>query len=267
MNTNIKIAILPLNIVTGNCEANLMNVAEYLPQLSGNTDILVLPELFSTGFIEDEQKLTNNNSSAAANITLATLHLWSQRHNVAIAGSYLARIGSKYVNRGFFIEPSGDETFYDKHHLFCLSKESSLYSAGETHSPVIRFRGWNISLAICYDLRFPVWCRNQNQRYDILIIPANWPQSRDYAWRHLLIARAIENQAIVVGANRSGQDQFGTYGSSQIFDPLGKPLHIEENLNNQSPFIYAEYSHSQIDEIRKHLPVANDADNFEIVQS
>lgn len=213
----------------------------------------------------------------SADMTLAAVKLWSSRFNMAIAGSFLASIGSKIVNRGFFVEPSGETTFYDKHHLFCLSAESRLFTQGVENPPVIRFRGWNISMIVCYDLRFPVWCRNSGQRYDILLVPANWASARSYAWRHLLIARAIENQAVVVGANRSGHDDYGDYDhQSFIFDPMGKELapsatkHTGDASGLETAiapdgFIYAGYDMTQMSKIRSYLPVGNDADRFSIL--
>lgn len=268
MNSAIRIAVLPLDISLGDCEKNLLTVAANLHNLPPDTDLLVLPELFTSGFVKDKERLEM--ISAYEDATLAAIKGWSERLSIAIAGSFLARDGGRYFNRGFFIEPSGESTFYDKKHLFCLSPESSILTAGETPPPLIRYRGWNIALIICYDLRFPVWCRNRTPHYDMLIVPANWPASRGYAWEHLLIARAIENQAIVVGANRSGTDDFGCYnGLSYIFDQMGKPLATsQQNLDNGSKrdgIIYAEASMEHLRETRRKMPVANDADSFNFV--
>ena len=118
-------------------------------------------------------------------------------------------------------------------------------------------------MIICYDLRFPVWCRNDAQKYDILLVPANWPESRGYAWRQLLIARAIENQAIVAGANRAGNDDYGTYDDmSFIFDPLGKE--ISTPASESCRFVYAQYSKARLKKVRTYLPVCNDADDFNV---
>jgi len=278
MNNNIKIAHLPLDIAWCDCEENLLAVADKLPSVHPDTDILVLPELFSTGFIQDEA-LLKQTARVASDMTLAALRLWSNRFNMAVAGSYLAYDGGKCYNRGFFIEPSGEETFYDKRHLFCLSAENKVFTRGNRLPPVVRFRGWNISMVVCYDLRFPVWCRNDGQRYDVLLVPANWASARGYAWKHLLISRAIENQAIVVGANRSGQDDYGDYtGMSFVFDPFGKQIapeerqatdeHAKQRVNNAnasaSPFIYVEYSKEQLEKVRSSLPFGQDADRFAI---
>lgn len=264
MNSKIKIALLPLDIAWCDPAENLHNVESQLLKLHPNTDIVVLPELFSTGFIHDPNLIASMGGSAAES-TLSAVRTWASRFNVGIAGSFLVKEGEKIYNRAFFVEPHGDETFYDKHHLFCMSPESQTYTHGSTPPPVVRFRGWNISMIVCYDLRFPVWCRNAaNEAYDILLVPANWPVAREHAWKHLLIARAIENQAVVVGANRSGRDDYGEYdNTSYIFDPLGRQLAPLSPISS-SDIIYAEYHKEDVARIRKHMPVGRDADAFAI---
>lgn len=250
-----------------------MAVAERLPQLKQDTDILVLPEMFTTGFIQDPILL--DQASSFADATIAAVKGWSSRFNIAIAGSFQTKEGRNTYNRGFFIEPSGEASFYDKRHLFCLSPESKLFTPGNALPQVIRFRGWNISMIVCYDLRFPIWCRNRKHQYDLMLVPANWPSVRGYAWKHLLIARAIENQAIFVGANRSGNDDYGNYdGMSYIFDPLGRMLApgtsetsspVSDRKNAASGFIYAEFSKDDLQKMRMKLPVINDSDDYNII--
>ncbi len=259
MNTIIKIAVCPLDIVWSNFEANLRIVEKTLSTLHPDTDILVLPELFTTGFIQDLQIIED--LAAHYDESLKCILNWSRQFNLAIAGSILAKEDGRIINRGFFIEPSGETTFYDKRHLFCLSPEATLFSAGNQLPPVVRFRGWNISMVICYDLRFPVWCRNKSNRYDILLVPANWPSSRKYAWEHLLIARAIENQCLIVGANRSGSDDYGIYDNlSYVFDAAGQNVSPENKDSNG--LFYVRYFRDELLKLRKRLPVGNDADNF-----
>lgn len=256
---NLKIAMLPLDIAWFDRDKNLAAVSEALRRLEPDTDLLVLPELFTTGFSSDA-KMLRDAAETITGHTVDTIKAWARHYNIAIAGSYLARTAHKVYNRGFFFEPSGDETFYDKHHLFSLSAESASMGHGFTTKPIIRFRGWNIALIVCYDLRFPVWCRNVANEYDVLLVPANWPTARGYAWKHLLIARAIENQAVVVGANRSGEDSYGIYdGLSFIFDPMGKP--VGEKYSD-SPFIYAILDKRSLEEWRERFPVSRDADRF-----
>ncbi len=264
MNTTIKIAAYPLDIAWCDCEANLRSVEMALSTLHPDTDILVLPELFTTGFVQDPALIEN--LAKQSDESFEQIRNWCKQFNLAISGSVLVKDCDGIKNRGFFIEPSGEEMFYDKRHLFCLSPESKIFSGGHQIPPVVRFRGWNISLIVCYDLRFPVWCRNRSNRYDILIIPANWPVSRAYAWKHLLIARAIENQCLVVGANRSGCDDYGVYDNlSYIFDAYGRSISLEgSNIKESSDVLYAQYSRDELLKVRKRLPVVHDADEFAI---
>lgn len=256
----LRVAALPLNIQWGNREANLDAVEVALKHLPLGTDVVVLPELFSTGYIDDAEQmrsLAERNTGA----TIDRIKEWAAHYSVAIAGSYLASTPPHIYNRGFFIEPSGEETFYDKHHLFSRSNEGNVFRAGDESMPIVRFRGWNIAMIICYDLRFPVWCRSKENSYDMLLVPANWPQARAYAFEHLLIARAIENQAVVVGANRGGSDKFGDFeGLTRIYDYLGQPVGTQVG-----PFIMAEVSRTKQDEFRQRFPVSRDADDFTIL--
>lgn len=161
----------------------------------------------------------------------------------------------------FFIEPSGEETFYDKRHLFSVGREGAIFHPGTTPMNIVRFRGWNIALIICYDLRFPVWCRCVDNRYDLMLVIASWPRSRGYAFEHLLVARAIENQCTVVGCDRGGSDEFGQYdGLTQIYDSHGMPVGTEEE-----PFVVADLSLNKVQAYRESFPVSRDADDFTII--
>lgn len=250
-----------MKIAWADPEENLRNVESIAHQVARDTDILVLPELFSTGFMQDVQVISSLAESIAGT-TVTRLKALSRQYGFAVAGSFLCRVGEKVYNRCFFIEPSGEETFYDKHHLFSLSLEHKVFTPGYKLPPVVRYRGWNISLIVCYDLRFPVWCRNSRHSYDIMIVPANWPSSRGYAWEHLLIGRAIENQAVYVGANRGGSDDFGDYDNlSFIVNGLGRVVSAEDK---NSGLIYAEFDRDELVKIREKLPFGNDADDFSV---
>lgn len=259
--SQIKIAILSLDIVWSNSEQNLQTVEQTLLSLDSDCDILVLPELFNTGFIQDSALLDEWDEDKTKEVEMRIKKL-SKQHRIAIAGSMLAREYGKLYNRGFFIEPSGETTYYDKRHLFSLSPEAKLFARGNSLPSVIRYRGWNISMVICYDLRFPVWCRNIESRSDIIIVPANWPISRGYAWKHLLIARAIENQCIVVGANRSGEDDYGKYnGLSFVYDATGHIL-VSSNNSEGTNVIYTTCTKEELFKTRTMLPFGKDADDF-----
>lgn len=265
MNTitdRLRVAVLPLDIAPADKEANLSAVEKALESLPAGVDIVVLPELFTTGYIADEgalQSLAERNTQQ----TVDRVRAWAARYECAFCGSFLASTPPHLYNRAFFIEPNGDETFYDKAHLFSVSDESRLLAPGTTPPAPVRFRGWNVAMIVCYDLRFPVWCRNRNLEYDILLVPANWPQAREYAWTHLLIARAIENQAAVVGADRGGEDQYGVYEDmTRFLNALGRP--IGGRVADDSPWFMADFHKTDLYEYRRKFPVANDADSFAV---
>ena len=194
---------------------------------------------------------------------MSELRNLAHRHSIAIAGSYLAKMEGQNFNRGFFINPNGKTLYYNKKHLFGLSNESKLLAAGNDSPLLVEYHGWKIAIVVCYDLRFPVWCRygNGGACYDMLVVVANWPCSRQYAWEHLLIARAIENQAIVVGANRSGSDEFGIYDNmSRVYDELGSKI----NGTDRELVKIVELNIGDHKEKRSRWPILNDADQFSV---
>ena len=263
MPKNLKLALLSLDIDARDKEKNISRLEQIMATLDTDTDVVVLPELFSTGFTSNGERLQDMAETNGGD-TMARLHHLAAEHNVAIAGSFLAKTASRIYNRGFFIEPSGDASYYDKRHLFSMSSESSLLSQGDKLLPAVRFRGWNIALAVCYDLRFPVWCRNRELGYDVLLVVANWPSSREYAWRHLLIARAIENQAYVIGVDRSGEDKFGNYDDMTLAaDYCGKELSLKSD--GASPIIsYVTLDRNALDRWREDFTAWKDADSFSL---
>ena len=258
---HLNVATLPLPILWGDKEANMKAVEAALGRLREGTDLLVLPELFTTGYSDDPQAM-GELAEPLSGPTVSRIHEWARRHNAAIAGSFLARTANRLYNRGFFIEPSGEETFYDKRHLFTLSREPSIISQGQDPVRIVRYRGWNVALVVCYDLRFPVWCRNVRNAYDVLLVCANWPKARGYAWEHLLIARAIETQACVVGGNRGGRDTYGDYeGLSQIYDGRGYPVGV---VDEATGIIYASLDKARQEDYRRNFPVVDSSDDFSL---
>ena len=176
----------------------------------------------------------------------------------------MASTAGQIYNRAFFIEPNGEDTFYDKKHLFAFGGEDKVYKAGFTQAPVIRFRGFNVKLIVCYDLRFPVFCRNVNNAYDVLIVVANWPHSRQQAWKQLLIARALENECYVCGVNRSGTDSSGVEygeGSSFVIDFKGKII----GQRTDGAVIEAELRPDALLQFREKFPAWRDADSFTLL--
>lgn len=261
MSDVLHIAALPIDIKYGDVEANLGLMEKMIEAVPKDTDLVVLPELFTTSFIADAE-LLQKVAESMDGPTMKVVKAMAASHGIAICGSFIVIENDEIFNRAFFVEPSGKTTLYDKRHLFCLSPEAQLFRAGNRPIPVVEYKGWKIAMMVCYDLRFPVWSRNLGHAYDLLLIPANWPHAREYAWSHLLIARAIENQAVVVGCNRSGRDDFGEYDNlTFIFDALGMPI---GTVGEEYGIVYASPSLEAIQKSRRRLPVCTSADDFDI---
>jgi len=253
----LSVAAIPLDIVAGQKEENIARASEAIAQLPAGTDIAVLPELFTTAFIPDKP-ICQSLAEETDGPTMRWAKQMAQQTGTAIAGSFLAKSAERLFNRAFLVEPSGDAVLYDKRHTFSIGRESEVISRGDSLPPIARFRGWNITLFVCYDLRFPVWMRNTGLKYDLMIVPANWPESRSFAWEHLLQARAIENQAFAIGANRSGSDEFGTYDDlARIYDYNGRPIG-----STRTSCVHAILSKSDLEKTRAMMPVSRDADDF-----
>lgn len=257
---NLNICMLPLEISWGEKEKNLSNVARAFETLHPETDLVILPETFSTGFpvgmSKDEIRPWAERNTGA---TIDFIKSLASRHSVAVAGSFIADTGGSLYNRAFFIEPSGEETFADKRHLFTMAGEHEKFSRGHDRLKV-RYRGWEIAMVVCYDIRFPVWCRNVGNEYDLLIAVANWPTVRVDAWNQLLRARSIENEAYVAGVDCRGTDpsDFIYDGSSCALDFKGK------NIANplDADHIYATLSMEKLLRFREKFPAYRDADSF-----
>ncbi len=259
--SDLKVCLFPMEIFWGDKETNLKTLQEMMPRVHPETDLLILPETFSTGFPvgkdkEEVRPMAERNTGR----TIDLLKELSSRYKFAIAGSFVADSGGSLYNRAFFIEPSGDETFEDKHHLFTMAGENKVFSRGYNRLK-IRYRGWNLSMVVCYDIRFPVWCRNISNEYDALIVVANWPEVRVNAWNALLPARAIENEAYVCAVDCKGTDSKGySYdGSSAVYDFKGKDVSVRFD---QDGLIYATLSRERLDSFREKFPAWRDADPF-----
>lgn len=257
--TELKLGLLSLNPV----DNVFVKITDYLTRYRDKIDILILPELFNTGFNKELTFIKAKSSEGV--IVIKRLREVAKQYNIAIAGSTLFTEGGAFRNKGFIIKKDGCVTYYDKRHLFCKSPESSMLKAGKEHPAIVEIDGRKICLVICYDLRFPVWCRQRGieNMYDLLIVVANWPKVRDYAWTQLLIARAIENQAFVAGVNRTGSDEYGEYSSemNEIFDSKGKAvkLYIDGELSVGTINLDELKTH------RYHWPLIADADDYDIV--
>jgi len=245
-------------------QSNLNTLEQTLSVVHPHTDLLIIPETFSTGFPTSKCKNDIIQMIKGYDLkTIDTLTKLSNKYNLAICGTFVCYENDNLYNRAFFVEPNGDITYADKRHLFTMAGENKIFSPGNKRL-TIRYRGWNISVIVCYDLRFPAWCRNIDNEYDMLIVSANWPDVRISAWNKLLPARAIENQAYVCGVDCKGTDTKGfTYdGSSMIFDFKGND--ISNTIKGSNTLIYATLSRQKLDNFRDKFPAWRDADKFRI---
>ncbi len=261
MSKSLNVCLYPMEIAWGNKNHNLNMLDRMLEKMHPATDLLILPETFSTGCPygdkEEVRPLTERNSGS----TIDTLKRLASRYGIAIAGSFLADTGGLLANRAFFIEPSGEEYFADKRHLFTMAGEDKILSPGDKRLKV-RFRGWEIAIVVCYDLRFPIWCRNVNNEYDLLIVVANWPVARIEAWKKLLMARAIENEAYVCGVDCKGNDSKGIEydGCSMAIDYKGNDISVSDPDGGE--FVYATFDMERLHSFRSKFPAWRDADPF-----
>ncbi|MEG7492723.1 amidohydrolase [Enterobacter hormaechei] len=252
----LKISVLQQPLVWMDGPANLRHFDRQLEEISGR-DVIVLPEMFTTGFAMEAAK-----QSMPQDEVVAWMHAKAQETNALIAGSVALQTERGPVNRFLLVEPEGKVHFYDKRHLFRMADEHQHYEAG-SERVVFEWRGWRILPLVCYDLRFPVWSRNRND-YDLALYVANWPAPRSLHWQALLTARAIENQAYIVGCNRVGTDGNGHHyrGDSRVISPQGEIIATAEP--HQATRIYAELSLTALTEYRDNFPAWQDAARFSI---
>ncbi len=253
----LRVALIQTDIAWEDKPTNLSRCDAALASLAGRCDVAVLPEMFTTGFSMNVKGL----AELVDGDTITTVKRWAREYGMAIAGSYMARDERGCFNRAFFITSEGEAYYYDKKHLFRMGEEGLHFLPGNER-PIIHYKGWNILLLVCYDLRFPVWCRNVDNQYDLLLFVANWPQARAHAWRSLLVARAIENAAYVCGVNRVGQDAHALVyqGDTMAVGVKGNILAETEPMIPQT--IQVELSRSDLHAFRQKFPVWKDADTF-----
>lgn len=257
----MKITVLQNHIVWSDIDANILEAESMLKENIGS-DLYVLPEMWSTGFAIDPSEVAGG-TEPKDNAALRWMVDASNRYQCAIAGSLTVKEDdSTYRNRLFFVRPNGNIDYYDKHHLFGYGGEDKLYTAGNKRV-VVQYNGVRFLLSTCYDMRFPVWQRNFND-YDVLLIVANWPESRQLAWNTLLRARAIENQCYAVGCNRIGKDCVSMYaGGSAIIDAYGNYLAATDSGTKAA--ITAVIDMNKQNRFRKKFPVLQEADNIMII--
>lgn len=245
---------------------NLNMLGEKINAIQEKTHLVILPEMFSTGFSMQPQNFAENMDGPS----VQWMRNWSKRKGVILTGSLIIEENGDYFNRLIWMQPNGQLGFYDKRHCFTLAGEDKYYRAG-TKRLITSVGGWRIQVQICYDLRFPVWARQQvheedgepSTEYDVLINVANWPAKRSNAWKTLLQARAIENQCYVIGVNRVGTDGFGLEysGDSTVADPLGDLLYRQTAVEEVHTITLEK---DKLNQIREKLPFWRDADEFQI---
>jgi len=255
----LRIALLQMDLAWEDRSANLRHADELVASLPPSTDLIVLPEMFSTGFSARAEALADTMDGE----TLQWIRRWAKDRQAAVTGSFIVREGGRYYNRGFAVLPDGREYYYDKRHLF-FGGEKAMFTPGCTR-PVIEFRGWKISLAICYDLRFPVFMRGHHCEYDLMILPVEWPRSRQEMLDILVRARAIENQSYYCLVNRIGTDGMDLVyqGGSQVVKYNGKVM--ERLTDFQEEVRVITLQHYPLESYREKAPIWQDGDAFQLL--
>lgn len=264
----ITITLIQPNLAWENKKANLDMLTQRIESIKERTEVVILPEMFSTGFSMQPKLFAENMNGE----TVGWMKKMASSKKIIITGSVIIEEGGKYFNRLIWMLPNGEYGVYDKRHLFAYADEHNHYSAGNKRL-IAQVKGWKINLQVCYDLRFPIWsCQSPPPQgeggrwleYDVLIYVANWPERRSTAWKTLLQARAIENQCYVVGVNRVGEDGNKIYhsGDSMIVDPLGEILY--HKAYEEDVFTYTLHK-EKLNEVRERFPFWRDADSFEIL--
>ncbi len=268
--STLTITTIQTNLFWENKQANLRMLEEKINSIPEKTEIVVLPEMFSTGFSMSASSLAETMEGP----TIEWMQEVAAKNGIVLTGSIIIEEDKKYYNRLVWMLPNGKYGYYDKRHLFAFANEHKHYTAGNKRL-IAQVKGWKINLQVCYDLRFPVWARQQihstapaegtliEPEYHILIYVANWPERRSHAWKTLLCARAIENQCYAVGVNRVGKDGNDIYhsGNSMLIDPLGEVLyHMADDEDIFTITLQKEHE----EQIRTKFPFWKDADDFKI---
>lgn len=257
---NLSVTIIQTNLCWENSIENIAHFDAKINAINEPTDIIVLPEMFTTGFTMNPKLLAEEHRGNG----LQWMIQKAKEKNCVVTGSISVKENNKFYNRLYWAKPDGTYEFYDKRHLFKMGNEHQHYSAGNKKL-IIEYKGWKICPLICYDLRFPVWSRNKKDNtYDVLIYIANWPEIRAYPWKQLLISRAIENQTYVVGVNRIGEDgnNIAHSGDSAIINPRGEL--ISTLLTHQDKTETISLSYTYLQDFRTAFPVLSDADEFDV---
>ncbi len=256
MNKTIDVAFCQVDMEWERTEQNLRRIEPVVASVAA--DIVVLPEMFATGFKLRPDIVAEHGDG----LVVTTMKRWAREYDKAIVGSVVIAEDGKFRNRMFFIKPSGEYTIYDKRHLFRPGGEGRFYTPGDRRV-IVEYKGWRFLLLICYDLRFPVWSRNRGD-YDAILCSASWADDRREVWRTLLRARAIENQCYMAGVNRIGRDpEFNYAGDSALIDFCGRTLF---DAGNAAGVCAARFDMEALEEYRRTFPVWQDADDFTLAE-
>ncbi|MBS1731896.1 MAG: nitrilase family protein [Bacteroidetes bacterium] len=263
--STLTVSTIQTNLHWENKAVNLQMLEEKINSLYGKTELVVLPEMFSTGFSMRPEALAETMEGE----TLQWMKRVSAANRIILTGSVIIEEEKKYYNRLIWMMPNGKYGFYDKRHLFGYAGEDKHYHPGDKRL-ITSVKGWKINVQVCYDLRFPVWARQSPKKeepypyeYDVLLYVANWPERRSHAWKTLLCARAIENQCFVIGVNRIGMDGNEIYhsGNSLVIDPLGEVLY---HMADEEDIFTITLEKEKLEDIRSRFPFIKDADEFRL---
>jgi omega-amidase len=255
---NLNVTFVQSDIIWENKHENLKNFSEKIKAHKEASDIIILPEMFNTGFTMDSNKFAEQPEG----LTFQWMKDISAEKGCVVTGSYIVEDNKEYYNRLVWMLPDGTFHYYNKRHLFRMAGEHEHFSAGKKRI-ILELKGWRICPLICYDLRFPGWSRNRND-FDLLIYIASWPAKRNHAWKTLLAARAIENLCYVAGVNRVGADgNDNEYsGDSSIIDPRGFPIAATKPMEEEIATVALSYR--DLISFRKSFPAHLDADYYEV---
>ncbi|MFD1769687.1 amidohydrolase [Sphingobacterium suaedae] len=252
----IKITIFQAYLFWENVEKNLNNLSLRLSALKEKTDLILLPEMFNTGFTMNVEKVAETMDGP----TMHWMYEHAKAYDCVVAGTLIVAENGQFFNRFVWMSPDGNFVHYDKRHLFGLANEDKIFTPGNSRI-VLELKGWKVCPMVCYDLRFPVWSRNLGGAYDLLVYTASWPDKRSAHWRALIPARAIENQAYVIGVNRVGYDGNEIYysGGSMCISPMGDVVYYKPEDEDLYTFTL---NPADLVKAREHLPFLKDADHF-----
>ena len=254
----LNITLLQPDIIWEKPAANLENYKKLLSGI-GKSDLIVLPEMFTTGFTMHPERMKESMDGQTVN----WMRQIASKKNTAVTGTIIIEEEGNFYNRCLWVFPDGSVKWYDKRHLFTMAGEHLHYTPGKERL-IVEHRGWRFCPLICYDLRFPVWSRN-NEDYDVLIYMTNWPSARHHVWKSLLVARAIENQSYCVGVNRVGVDASEKIyrGDSAFIDPKGFATFLGPSVNVET----FKVTYGDLHSFRKVFPVLKDQDSFIITDT